>query len=247
MAPIGVHAALILIMAGGAASALLGFHGTVLLPSGLSFAVPAALEANSVLARPSSSSNLLVTLERFDIDYRPSGEVCSRLCSGCCDGINSVMAFTFSVPCMCQIGRHISVPVDVLSKMQQPPLSSQVTRLRRGSSKWACTNPGLVRCRFMRRLKKYCLYDVGGSLGAFTLNRLAFGIFYPQSARSDKSHIILQICPSLQVKQFFSELRVQDFYGRELLRKTISVNDPLRCQVWDIMGCEVGYLERSHV
>ena len=37
--------------------------------------------------------------------------------------------------------------------------------------------------------------------------------------------------PSIQVKQFFSDLRVQDFYGTELLKKTISVNDPLRCQV----------------
>ncbi|CAI5464281.1 unnamed protein product [Closterium sp. Yama58-4] len=106
LAPIGVHAALLLVMAGGCYSALGGFQGTTLTPQGLDVVVPSALQGNSIFARPTTAMNMLVHVNRFYIEYRPNGEV----------------------------------------------------------------------------------------------------------------------------KQFFSDLSVTDFYGRELQRKTISVNDPLRCQ-----------------
>lgn len=75
LAPIGVHAALLLVMAGGCYSALGGFQGTTLTPQGLDLIVPEALQGNSVFARPTSGMNMLVHVNRFYIEYRPNGEV----------------------------------------------------------------------------------------------------------------------------------------------------------------------------
>ncbi|CAI5989286.1 unnamed protein product [Closterium sp. NIES-64] len=75
LAPIGVHAALLLVMAGGCYSALGGFQGTTLTPQGLDVVVPSALQGNSIFARPTTAMNMLVHVNRFYIEYRPNGEV----------------------------------------------------------------------------------------------------------------------------------------------------------------------------
>ncbi|CAI5957514.1 unnamed protein product [Closterium sp. NIES-64] len=70
LAPIGVHAALLLVMAGGCYSALGGFQGTTLTPQGLDVVVPSALQGNSIFARPTTAMNMLVHVNRFYIEYR---------------------------------------------------------------------------------------------------------------------------------------------------------------------------------
>ncbi|KAL2635224.1 hypothetical protein R1flu_006703 [Riccia fluitans] len=74
-APIGVHIALLLIMAGATLSAIGGYHGTVMVPQGLDFQIGDALQPNGILARPSPVMNLQVHVDKFYIDYRPNGEV----------------------------------------------------------------------------------------------------------------------------------------------------------------------------
>ncbi|KAG6552977.1 hypothetical protein Mapa_005314 [Marchantia paleacea] len=74
-APIGVHLALLLIMAGATLSAIGGYHGTVMVPQGLSFQIGDVLQPNGILATPSPVMNLQIHIDKFYIDYRPTGEV----------------------------------------------------------------------------------------------------------------------------------------------------------------------------
>lgn len=75
-APIGVHAALLLIMAGGTFSALGGWDGTAMTPQGLEFFVGSALAPNSPLARPAPGAfDLRVRVNNFEVDYREDGQV----------------------------------------------------------------------------------------------------------------------------------------------------------------------------
>lgn len=78
-APIGVHLALLLIMAGATLSAIGGYHGTVMVPQGLSFQIGDVLQPNGILATPSPVMNLQIHIDKFYIDYRPTGEVPSRM------------------------------------------------------------------------------------------------------------------------------------------------------------------------
>jgi cytochrome c biogenesis protein len=75
LAPIGVHAALLLIMAGGTLSAIGGYHGTVMVPQGLDFQLSDALRPMGILSMPSDVLNNNVHVDKFYIDYRPTGEV----------------------------------------------------------------------------------------------------------------------------------------------------------------------------
>ncbi|KAJ7299550.1 hypothetical protein O6H91_Y209800 [Diphasiastrum complanatum] len=75
LAPIGVHAALLLIMGGATISAIGGFRGSVMIPQGLQFNIGDALVANGFLSVPSPTMNLNVNVNNFFIDYLPSGEV----------------------------------------------------------------------------------------------------------------------------------------------------------------------------
>jgi len=75
LAPIGVHAALLLIMAGGTLSAIGGYHGTVMVPQGLDFQLSDALQPMGILSMPSDVLNNNVHVDKFYIDYRPTGEV----------------------------------------------------------------------------------------------------------------------------------------------------------------------------
>eukprot|EP00898_Chlorokybus_atmophyticus_P008236 jgi/Chlat1/8413/Chrsp80S07836 len=75
LAPIGVHASLILIMGGGAAGALTGFHGSAMIPEGQDFIVGEAMEAQSPLAGHPDALDAQVYVNDFHIDYLPTGEV----------------------------------------------------------------------------------------------------------------------------------------------------------------------------
>lgn len=77
-APIGVHAALLLVMAGGTLSASGSYRGSVTVPQGLNFIIGDALEPSGFLSTPSESFNTEVHVNRFYMDYYDSGEVGSR-------------------------------------------------------------------------------------------------------------------------------------------------------------------------
>lgn len=75
-APIGVHAALLLIMAGGTLSALGGWDGTAMTPEGLEFPIGAALAPNSPLALADREAlDLRIHVNNFEVDYREDGQV----------------------------------------------------------------------------------------------------------------------------------------------------------------------------
>ncbi|KAL1563977.1 copper chaperone [Salvia divinorum] len=75
VAPIGVHLALLLIMAGGTISAAGSFRGSVTVPQGLNFVVGDVLGPSGFLSTPSESFNTEVHVNRFSMDYYESGEV----------------------------------------------------------------------------------------------------------------------------------------------------------------------------
>lgn len=83
LAPIGVHAAMLLVMVGGTYSALGGFQGSAMIPQGLQVLVSDTLVGNSFAARPTSNMNMVLQLDRFYIDYRPNGEVLPSFYNGC--------------------------------------------------------------------------------------------------------------------------------------------------------------------
>lgn len=75
VAPIGVHLALLLIMAGGTLSAVGSFRGSVTVPQGLNFVVGDVLGPSGFLSTPSESFTTEVHVNRFSMDYYESGEV----------------------------------------------------------------------------------------------------------------------------------------------------------------------------
>lgn len=74
-APIGVHLALLLIMAGGTLSATGSFKGSVTVPQGLNFIMGDVLGPNGFLSTPTQAFNTEVHVNRFYMDYYESGEV----------------------------------------------------------------------------------------------------------------------------------------------------------------------------
>ncbi|CDO97088.1 unnamed protein product [Coffea canephora] len=74
-APIGVHLALLLIMAGGTLSSAGSFRGSVTVPQGLNFVVGDVLGPSGFLSMPSEAFNTEVHVNRFYMDYYDSGEV----------------------------------------------------------------------------------------------------------------------------------------------------------------------------
>ncbi|KAL2477187.1 Cytochrome [Forsythia ovata] len=74
-APIGVHLALLLVMAGGTLSATGSFKGSVTVPQGLNFVIGDVLGPSGFLSTPSESFNTEVHVNRFYMDYYDSGEV----------------------------------------------------------------------------------------------------------------------------------------------------------------------------
>lgn len=74
-APIGVHLAMLLIMAGGTLSAAGSFRGSVTVPQGLNFVVGDVMNPNGVLSFPSQEFDTEVHVNRFYMDYYDSGEV----------------------------------------------------------------------------------------------------------------------------------------------------------------------------
>ncbi|CAM6106751.1 unnamed protein product [Calypogeia fissa] len=74
-APIGVHIALLLIMAGATISAIGGYHGTVMIPQGLGFQVGDVVAPKGILSLPSPVMNVQVQINKFFIDYLDTGVV----------------------------------------------------------------------------------------------------------------------------------------------------------------------------
>lgn len=77
-APIGVHLAMLLIMAGGTLSATGSFRGSVTVPQGLNFVIGDVLGPNGFLSTPTEAFNTEVHVNRFSMDYYDSGEVRSH-------------------------------------------------------------------------------------------------------------------------------------------------------------------------
>ncbi|KAJ1382978.1 ResB-like domain [Sesbania bispinosa] len=75
LAPVGVHIALLLIMAGGTLSATGSFRGSVTVPQGLNFVVGDVLGPTGFLSSPSDAFNTEIHVNRFYMDYYESGEV----------------------------------------------------------------------------------------------------------------------------------------------------------------------------
>lgn len=80
LAPIGVHLALLLIMAGGTVSAAGSFRGSVTVPQGLNFVVGDVLGPSGFLSSPTEAFNTEVHVNRFSMDYFDSGEVNADMC-----------------------------------------------------------------------------------------------------------------------------------------------------------------------
>ncbi|KAL5562588.1 hypothetical protein UlMin_032335 [Ulmus minor] len=74
-APIGVHLAMLLIMAGGTLSATGSFKGSVTVPQGLNFVVGDVLAPFGFLSTPTEAFNTEVHVNKFYMDYYNSGEV----------------------------------------------------------------------------------------------------------------------------------------------------------------------------
>lgn len=75
LAPIGVHLAMLLVMAGGTLSAAGSFRGSVTVPQGLNFVVGDVLGPSGFLSTPTEAFNTEVHLNSFYMDYYESGEV----------------------------------------------------------------------------------------------------------------------------------------------------------------------------
>ncbi|CAL5333647.1 unnamed protein product [Camellia sinensis] len=74
-APIGVHLAMLLIMAGGTMSAAGSFRGSVTVPQGLNFVVGDVMGPSGFLSNPLETFDTEVHVNRFYMDYYDSGEV----------------------------------------------------------------------------------------------------------------------------------------------------------------------------
>ncbi|WCJ33850.1 cytochrome c biogenesis protein family [Euphorbia peplus] len=74
-APIGVHLAMLLIMAGGTLTATSSFRGSVTVPQGLNFVVGDVLTPAGFLSTPTEAFNTEVHVNKFYMEYYDSGEV----------------------------------------------------------------------------------------------------------------------------------------------------------------------------
>lgn len=74
-APIGVHLAMLLIMAGATLSATGSFRGSVTVPQGLNFVVGDVMNPSGFLSYPPQVFNTEVHVNKFYIEYYDSGEV----------------------------------------------------------------------------------------------------------------------------------------------------------------------------
>ncbi|MBA0711958.1 hypothetical protein Golax_011086 [Gossypium laxum] len=74
-APIGVHLAMLLIMAGGTLSATGSFRGSVTVPQGLNFVMGDVLGPTGFLSTPTEAFNTEVHVNKFYMDFYDSGEV----------------------------------------------------------------------------------------------------------------------------------------------------------------------------
>lgn len=74
-APIGVHLAMLLIMAGATLSATGSFRGSVTVPQGLNFVVGDVMNPSGFLSTPLETFSTEVHVNRFYMDYYESGEV----------------------------------------------------------------------------------------------------------------------------------------------------------------------------
>ncbi|OVA18640.1 ResB-like domain [Macleaya cordata] len=74
-APIGVHLAMLLIMAGGTLSATGSFRGSVTVPQGLNFVMGDVLGPSGFLSNPTKAFNTEVHVNKFYMDYYDSGEI----------------------------------------------------------------------------------------------------------------------------------------------------------------------------
>ncbi|KDP46215.1 hypothetical protein JCGZ_10055 [Jatropha curcas] len=74
-APIGVHLAMLLIMAGGTLTAAGSFRGSVTVPQGLNFVVGDVLGPSGFLSTPTEAFNTEVHVNKFYMEYYDSGEV----------------------------------------------------------------------------------------------------------------------------------------------------------------------------
>lgn len=75
LAPIGVHAALLLIMGGATYSAIGGYRGSVMVPQGLNFIVGEVMYPNGFLAQPPNTFDTEVHVNKFFIETYPNGQV----------------------------------------------------------------------------------------------------------------------------------------------------------------------------
>lgn len=76
LGPIGVHAALLLILGGTSYSGFGGFKGSVMCPEGQDFAVVEFMRPSSPISSlPGSAKTARITVDDFTIDYRPDGSV----------------------------------------------------------------------------------------------------------------------------------------------------------------------------
>lgn len=80
-APVGVHLALLLVMAGGTISAIGSFRGSVTVPQGLNFVIGDVMGPSGFLSTPSDAFNTEVHVNRFYMDFFDSGEVRTYLVS----------------------------------------------------------------------------------------------------------------------------------------------------------------------
>lgn len=74
-APVGVHLALLLVMAGGTISAIGSFRGSVTVPQGLNFVIGDVMGPSGFLSTPLDAFNTEVHVNRFYMDFFDSGEV----------------------------------------------------------------------------------------------------------------------------------------------------------------------------
>ncbi|KAF8066257.1 CCS1 [Scenedesmus sp. PABB004] len=75
LGPIGVHAALLLVLGGTAYSGFGGWKGTAMVPEGQEFVVGDALRPASALATTPGGARTVLQVNRFSIDTRPDGSV----------------------------------------------------------------------------------------------------------------------------------------------------------------------------
>eukprot|EP01025_Chloroclados_australasicus_P056046 TRINITY_DN6884_c1_g2_i2.p1 TRINITY_DN6884_c1_g2~~TRINITY_DN6884_c1_g2_i2.p1 ORF type:complete len:422 (-),score=28.00 TRINITY_DN6884_c1_g2_i2:12-1277(-) len=75
MAPIGVHASMILVLIGVAIGAAGGFKGNVNVPIGGEFLVAQAVTPATFLAQYPTGSKIVLQLKDFEVQYRPDGSI----------------------------------------------------------------------------------------------------------------------------------------------------------------------------